>query len=394
MRYLFFDIECCNGRNICEFGYVITDDKFNILEKKDFTINPENKFNLTGRPDGRDLYLYYPESTYYRSNKFPYFYKKIKKLIEYPDQLIVGHAISSDAGFLRSACRRYNLNPINFKFADSQRMFSEFSNIRKSISLENACESLSVEKPKYFHKSDDDSKLTMNLVKGMCKQLGCSLEELIELCDSCSGKSENNQITYDDFEIRQQKRYEAAKSGVNNTVRGHNYRMFLQFLDGVKPQGDIVESDLNGKSLCVSLNYEICHFKEMLSLVQLLTNHNATYKMRASDNDIFVTCDANDDEGNIRHCSRLKHVNDAIVEGKNIKIISFDKLLKILNVTKEELSTMPFPNANCFYKKPKPRQRAKKKRSKFEKEEFKGLTLGDLFSDLFEKLRNEIDEDK
>ena len=34
MRYLFFDIECCNGRNICEFGYVITDDKFNILEKK------------------------------------------------------------------------------------------------------------------------------------------------------------------------------------------------------------------------------------------------------------------------------------------------------------------------------------------------------------------------
>lgn len=289
MRYLFFDIECCNGRNICEFGYVITDDKFNILEKKDFTINPENKFNLTGRPDGRDLYLYYPESTYYRSNKFPYFYKKIKKLIEYPDQLIVGHAISSDAGFLRSACRRYNLNPINFKFADSQRMFSEFSNIRKSISLENACESLSVEKPKYLHKSDDDSELTMNLVKGMCKQLGCSLEELIELCDSCSGKSENNQITYDDFEIRQQKRYEAAKSGVNNTVRGHNYRMFLQFLDGVKPQGDIVESDLNGKSLCVSLNYEICHFKEMLSLVQLLTNHNATYKMRASDNDIFVT---------------------------------------------------------------------------------------------------------
>ena len=361
MRYLFFDIECCNGRNICEFGYVIIDDKFNILEKKDFTINPENKFNLTGRPDGRDLYLYYPESTYYRSNKFPYFYKNIKKLIEYPDQLIVGHAISSDAGFLRSACRRYNLNPINFKFADSQRMFSEFSNIRKRISLENACESLSVEKPKYLHKSDDDSELTMNLVKGMCKQLGCSLEELIELCDSCSGKSENNQITYDDFEIRQQKRYEAAKSGVNNTVRGRNYRMFLQFLDGVKPQGDIVESDLNGKSLCVSLNYEIGHFKEMLSLVQLLTNHNATYKMRASDNDIFVTYDARDDEGNIRHCSRLKHVNDAIVEGKDIKIISFDELLKILNVTEKELSTMPFPDANCFYKKPKPRQRAKKK---------------------------------
>lgn len=394
MRYLFFDIECCNGRNICEFGYVITDDKFNILEKKDFTINPENKFNLSGRPDGRDLYLYYPESTYYRSNKFPYFYEDIKKLIEYPDQLVVGHAISNDAGFLRIACRRYKLDPINFKFADSQRMFSEFSNIRKSISLENAGETLSVEKPNYLHKSDDDSELTMNLVKGMCKQLDCSLAELIELCDSCSGKSENNEIKYDDFEIRQQKRYESAKSGINNNIRGRNYRLFLQFLDGVKPHGDIIESQLNGKSLCISLNYEICHFKEMLSLVQLLTNHNATYNMRASDNDVFVTYEMKDDEGNIRFCSRLKHVNDAIVEGKDIKIISFNELLKVLNVTEEELSIMPFPDPSSFYKKPSPRQRQKNKEPKFEKEEFKGPTLGNLFPDLFEKLRNEIDEDK
>lgn len=394
MRYLFFDIECCNGKNICEFGYVITDDKFNILEKKDITINPETKFNLTGRPNGRDLYLYYPESTYYKSYKFPHFYDDIKEIIEHPDQLIVGHAISNDAGFLRIACRRYKLEPINFKFADSQRMFSEFTNIRKSISLETAGENLNVEKPKYLHKSDDDSELTMNLVKGMCEQLDCTLEELIELCDSCSGKSENNEIKYDDSEIRQQKRYESAKSGINNNIRGRNYRMFLQYLDGVKPQGDIIESPINGKTLCVSLNYEIGHFKEMLSLVQLLTNHNATYKMRASDNDIFVTYDARDDEGNIRHCSRLKHVNDAIVESKDIKIISFDELLKILNVTEEELSTMPFPDANCFYKKPKPRQRVKRKGPKFEKEEFKGPTLGDLFSDLFEKLRNEIDEDK
>ena len=393
MRYLFFDIECCNGKNICEFGYVITDDKFNILEKKDITINPENKFNLTGRPNGRDLYLYYPESTYYKSYKFPHFYDEIKEIIEQPDQLIVGHAISNDAGFLRIACRRYKLEPINFKFADSQRMFSEFTNIRKSISLETAGENLNVEKTKYLHKSDDDSELTMNLVKGMCEQLDCTLEELIELCDSCSGKSENNEIKYDDYEIRQQKRYESAKSGINNNIRGRNYRMFLQYLDGVKPQGDIIESPINGKTLCVSLNYEIGHFKEMLSLVQLLANHNATYKMRASDNDIFVTYDARDDEGNIRHCSRLKHVNDAIAEGKDIKIISFDELLKILNVTEEELSTMPFPDASSFYKKPKTRQRGKKKEPKFEKEEFKGPTLGDLFPDLFEKLRNELDEE-
>lgn len=386
MRYLFFDIECCDGKNICEFGYVITDNKFNILEKKDIIINPENKFNLTGRSNSKDLYLCYPESTYYKSNKFPYFYEKIKKLIEYPDQLIVGHAISNDAEFLKIACQRYKLNPINFKFADSQRMFSEFTNIRKSISLENAGESLNIEKPQYLHKSDNDSELTMNLVKGMCEQLNCTLEELIEMCDSCSGKSENNEIKYDDFEIIQQKRYEALKSGNNNNnKRGRNYTMFLRFLDGVKPQGDIIESPLNGKSLCVSLNYEICHFKEMLSLVQLLTNHNATYKMRASESDIFVTYDAIDKEGKSRFCTRLKHVNKAIEEGRNIKVISFEELLSILNVREEELSLIPFPDVTNFYERHKPRK--KKEKTNIQDPEPKGETIGDLFPELFAKLR-------
>lgn len=86
MRYLFFDIECCNGRNICKFSYVINDDKFNILEKKDIIINPENKFNLTGRSDSRDSYLYYPKSTYYKSYKFPHFYDDVKEIIERSDQ--------------------------------------------------------------------------------------------------------------------------------------------------------------------------------------------------------------------------------------------------------------------------------------------------------------------
>ena len=57
MRYLAFDIECCDGKHICEFGYVITDEKYNIIKKSVITINPESKFNLVGRPGGRDLYL-------------------------------------------------------------------------------------------------------------------------------------------------------------------------------------------------------------------------------------------------------------------------------------------------------------------------------------------------
>lgn len=64
MRYLAFDIECCDGKHICEFGYVITDEKYNIIKKSVITINPESKFNLVGRPGGRDLYLSFSEEQF------------------------------------------------------------------------------------------------------------------------------------------------------------------------------------------------------------------------------------------------------------------------------------------------------------------------------------------
>lgn len=33
MQYLSFDIECCDGKHICEFGYVITDENFKVTKK-------------------------------------------------------------------------------------------------------------------------------------------------------------------------------------------------------------------------------------------------------------------------------------------------------------------------------------------------------------------------
>ena len=49
MNYLFFDIECADGTHMCSFGYVLVDEKFNILEKDDILINPKCAFRL-----GRD----------------------------------------------------------------------------------------------------------------------------------------------------------------------------------------------------------------------------------------------------------------------------------------------------------------------------------------------------
>ena len=376
-RYLFFDIECCNGRDICEFGYVITDTDYNVLEKEDVTINPEKPFNLTGRPNQRDLKLYYSESVYYKSYKFPFFYEKIKKIIEEPNQIIVGHAISNDAGFLRTACQRYNLAPINFKFADSQKMFAEYFNVRKSISLEDAGDEFKVNAPKYLHKSDEDSQLTMGLVKSMAESLECSLEELIDLCDSCSGKSENFEISYDDAEKRLKRMYARAQTDPTNLVRKGNYKLFLLFLDGVKPQGEIKKTRLTGKSLCISMNYEYSHFREMLAIIQLLTNQGAHYKMKASLSDIFVSYLEKDETGEDRYCSRLKYVNEAIQEGEKIAIITFHDLLDILGVEESDLKEYPFPKESFFVKKQKPKGKQDSKLRDY-KESSSGISLGEL----------------
>ena len=97
MRYLAFDIECCDGKHICEFGYVITDEKFNVINKSVITIDPGRRFNLTGRSDGRDLHLFFSEEQYYNSPGFTTYYDEIKNMLEHHDQIEVRHPDKNDA---------------------------------------------------------------------------------------------------------------------------------------------------------------------------------------------------------------------------------------------------------------------------------------------------------
>lgn len=400
MRYLFFDIECCNGRNICEFGYVITDINFNILEKRDITMNPKNKkFNLVGRPDREDLILFYPEDVYYRSPMFKEYYKEIKELIEFPDQLIIGHSIINDAKFLNIACWDFKLPPINFKFADSQKMYKDFYDVKNQISLENAGEQFAVEKPKYLHKSDDDSELTMGLVRNMCRSLDCTLEELIDLCDSCTGSNISFVNKYDDEEYKFQKRYEAYKSGEKNRIRGKSLDMFNYYLENVKRQGNVIQSIFNNKTWCISMNYEIYHFREMVALVQLLKNRGAEYINKSSECNIFISFNKLTENGEPCFCSRLRFANKAIEEGKEIQIISFDDVLKELNMSENDLHDYPFPEKDMFMNSHQKTgkivvNKAKKNNrplSYIPKDQPKS-NLGSIFADLFNELKDSAEE--
>jgi histidyl-tRNA synthetase len=81
MKYLFFDIECSivskTAAKICAFGYCLTDEKFNILDKQDILINPQGGFHLTDRKGTQGLVLPYK---YEEFKKYPTFCEKADEI--------------------------------------------------------------------------------------------------------------------------------------------------------------------------------------------------------------------------------------------------------------------------------------------------------------------------
>ena len=365
MKYLFFDIECCDGVHICEFGYVLTNDKFEILDRDFFLINPERKFNLTGRKDRRDLQLHFSQEEYYNSPLFTEYYGRIKNLIEAKDQLVIGHAISNDAEFLRAACRIYKRPPINFEFYDSQKMYSEFFNNKSSISLENASEKLHLKKVKYLHKSDDDALLTMTLVRSMCELMELPLEQFVLLCSTAKGESKDNKIHYfsEDFN-------EIVKALATSTrwiSNGKKDKCIKIFAEKVRPQGAIINSELTGKKICFSPVFEREKTIICLKLIQMIINHGGTYNTKVSENQYYVKDDADDSE---KHGTRYHRFVEVNGENQEQKVLSYDGLLDILKTSWKELENMDIPELPKVGKEKQEKSYA----------EQKGVTIGEILA--------------
>lgn len=190
MRYLFFDIEASDGNyGICEFGFVITDEKFRLLNKQLYLINPQKKFNTIGRPGRPDVNLYFTKEEYRAAPIFPNLYNNIKFALTQKDILIFGHAVGNDINYLRKACERYKLPFIYFDAYDVQKIFSYFASERtRFASLDSVVEKLvpiSERANLVEHKSVDDAHLTMLTLKAMVEELEINLIDLIETYPEC-----------------------------------------------------------------------------------------------------------------------------------------------------------------------------------------------------------------
>lgn len=348
MKYIFFDIECANcfggSGKICEFGYVITDERFQIEEKAHYLIDPAAPF---------DWYvvknmLAYPTDAYYAADTYPVVFPKIKRLFDLPDTMMIGHTIDADAGYLNDEARRYGLSFFNYSFYDAKEMYTAYANTSKSVGLEEIGKELGSQGPEHAHKSVDDAEATMNTVKAMCSALEITLSDLISLCPDSVGKAENGNVWTPVRERAEIKRKEAFDKMIReNRIEHGAAKKFIRFRNAVKINRQS-KSSFSGKKICFSRNYEDGHLKEMMYLIKKLAELGAECIGKASECDLFVKYDAFDENGNSMHCARLPAVESEIKAGRNVRIFTLEEFLPMIGLSYEILQNVPAPREEDF----------------------------------------------
>ena len=344
MKYLSFDIECCDGQHICEFGYVLIDEQFNVLERDCITINPEYKFKLSGRERESDISLAFPEDVYYNSPTFDFYYERIKRILTTPDCQIIGFSLSNDAGFLATAYELYGKEPISFTYYDFQKLYQGYTKAKNRTSVEGFVEELQISDIT-LHKSDDDSWAVIRALQIIGEKEKLTLPETLKML-----KKRNNDYCA-------QKAKEHNLSLIEKINGGHlkaQNEFMKNFIRRLKVSEEKKDDLFFGKNVCISSHFQRNRFNEFLAIIERLYSYGAIYTGKVSVCDIFIEYQEGE-EAEIRFSS-IKQAEEK--ENKSIHILSLEEALKLLNLTIEELDKVDYINGKLYAER---KERKKKK---------------------------------
>lgn len=388
MRYLFFDLEYAtskgNNVKICEFGYVITDEHFNIQDSGNYIINPNIQLEEWDWKVVKNL-LHRRVKEYEEEAKFNEYYNIISKLIKSADY-VFGHTLIGDAKALNDDCLRYNLPSINFEFYDVKELYKMYSSTENSTSVVNILKELEVEAKEGQHDAEVDSINTMYALKTMLARQNITLTEFLNKCPGAFDYNKDYKVHSIEANILREK--EMYKEDIaNNTIKSSRMNEeFKNCITNIKASKE-EEKTLDRIIFAVSSDYEKNYRKQIYNIIQLLRNKGASYTRRGSRCNYYVKADFPNKDGVIEECNKFPSVQKAIEEGKDIKIISFAELLLMLDITMEELNNMPMVSL-----KEEKIEKVEKVEKPIKKEEVQqGNSLKSLFGDLFEKLKEEIE---
>lgn len=316
MNFVFFDIECASvyktTAKICAFGYVVCDQDFNIIIKEDILVNPKGRFHLTDGRGERGLELPYDYGEFKKYPPFPEVYKKIKQLLENPENRVYGHSTLNDVKYLDLETNRFRLPPFNFAFSDSQLLYmTVVGDYSRQFGLEYITRDLDVDFTP--HRAADDAYATMRIVEAMCRRCGLTLTELEERYKIRYGRISNHRVvrpTSQGFEDHLRLREEEKRE------RGKRRSQFFVFISRKKFKKG---GKLNGKTFNFSRNLED-KIEISMDLVSAIYDKGGKYSQKLTDCDVYV-CEDGDDT--------VRTKNARKTEG--LPVISLDELKAILN---------------------------------------------------------------
>ena len=359
MKYLFFDIECCDGAHICEFGYVLIDEQFHILERDCLTIDPGYKFNLTDREHESDIQLAFPEEVYYSSPKFDFYYDRIKALLTMQDCQIIGFALSNDADFLATAYELYGKEPIPFTYYDFQKLYRGYTKTRHVTSVEGFVKEMGIDGIQ-LHKSDDDAYAVIRALQIICEREKLTLPETLEML-----KKKNK--SYKAERAREHKLLLIEK--INNGDQRAQREVLKDFIHRLKVSEEKKEDVFFGKIVCISSHFQTKRFNAFLAIVKRVYEYGSTYTGKASVCDIFIEYQDGEEED-----VRMATVKEVVEKGgKEVRILSLAEALKLLGLAEKDLNNVDYINFHAERKE----RKYQKSQTYIDKDD-RPATLGDI----------------
>lgn len=307
MKFLFFDTECAtcnNGAKLCEFGYVLTDDKFRILKKDNLLINPQARFNVYGFKRA-GIKLAYSLETYRKSPTLQQRYPEIKKLLTAKNVLPVGYSCDNDARFMLSDFKRLGLTAFDYNYLDVLELIKFGLKRDKNLSLDAVYADTGGEDISH-HEAQHDALMTMEVLKYYLSERGESVKELMK-------------ESYAFGEVFE-KRIVIGGRPFNYSPSGkmtpQNKRLLTKFI----AEKVITEGILEGKTFCFEKDYERDNFPVVIKAADLITDKGGKYTEVISFADFVIS--PNGYKAGYIHKKKKK----------SAKIIDLKTLTKMLNV--------------------------------------------------------------